>query len=152
MTVNTITVDKGRSNGMRGYPSSGTVQPAAALIGILAGMGPRSTAPFIDAVIDQCQQQYGASLDEEFPRMMILSLPTPFYAVDPQGQVAVLDAMRWTPIRPLWQDLWVHASKALPTLVLFSWLAWGIARPILADWRKGRFYLWPLLRAKEGTQ
>lgn len=49
------------------------------LIGILAGMGPRSTAPFIDLVIDECQSQYGAKYDEEFPRMMIFSLPTPFY-------------------------------------------------------------------------
>ncbi|WP_019227200.1 aspartate/glutamate racemase family protein [Sedimentibacter sp. B4] len=49
------------------------------LIGILAGMGPRSTAPFIDLVIDECQFQYGAKYDEEFPKMMIYSLPTPFY-------------------------------------------------------------------------
>jgi len=49
------------------------------LIGILAGMGPRSTAPFIDLVIDECQFQYGAKYDEEFPEMMIYSLPTPFY-------------------------------------------------------------------------
>jgi aspartate racemase len=53
------------------------------MIGILAGMGPRSTAPFIDAVVDQCQEIYGASLDEEFPKMMILSLPTPFYVNRP---------------------------------------------------------------------
>jgi aspartate racemase len=49
------------------------------LIGILAGMGPRSTAPFVDLVIDECQSQYGAKYDEEFPEMMIYSLPTPFY-------------------------------------------------------------------------
>lgn len=49
------------------------------MIGILAGMGPKSTAPFIDAVVDQCQKLYGAKLDQEFPLMMILSLPTPFY-------------------------------------------------------------------------
>ncbi|NMM63764.1 amino acid racemase [Clostridium sp. P21] len=49
------------------------------LIGVLAGMGPRSTAPFIDLVIDECQFQYGAKYDEEFPKMMIYSLPTPFY-------------------------------------------------------------------------
>ncbi|KEJ01975.1 amino acid racemase [Clostridium botulinum] len=49
------------------------------IIGILAGMGPRSTAPFIDLVIDECQSQYGAKYDEEFPKMMIYSLPTPFY-------------------------------------------------------------------------
>ena len=59
---------------------------------------------------------------------LLLALPTPFYLIDPQGQVAVLDAMRWTPIRPLWQDLLYHASKALPTLVLYGWLAWRIAR------------------------
>lgn len=49
------------------------------VIGILAGMGPRSTAPFINAVIDECQAQYGAKDDIDFPEMMILSLPTPFY-------------------------------------------------------------------------
>ena len=53
------------------------------MIGILAGMGPRSTAPFIDSVVDQCQEIYGASLDEEFPKMMILSLPTPFFVDRP---------------------------------------------------------------------
>jgi aspartate racemase len=49
------------------------------LIGILAGMGPRSTAPFVDLVIDECQRQYGARDDEEFPPMMIYALPAPFY-------------------------------------------------------------------------
>jgi aspartate racemase len=49
------------------------------LIGILAGMGPRSTAPFIDLVIDECQFQYGAKYDEDFPPMIIYSLPTQFY-------------------------------------------------------------------------
>ncbi|MDT8715993.1 amino acid racemase [Clostridium sp. 19966] len=53
------------------------------LIGILAGMGPRSTAPFIDLVVDECQYQYGAVYDEEFPPMMIYSLPTPFYVDRP---------------------------------------------------------------------
>jgi aspartate racemase len=53
------------------------------LIGILAGMGPRSTAPFIDLVVDECQLQYGAKYDEEFPKMMIYSLPTPFYIHKP---------------------------------------------------------------------
>jgi hypothetical protein len=73
----------------------------------------------------------------------LLALPTPFYAIDPQGKVALLDAMRWTPIRPLWQDLWYHSSKSLPALVLYGWLAWGIlkriALPRLAQWHKGRF-------------
>jgi hypothetical protein len=80
----------------------------------------------------------------------LLALPTPFYLIDPQGQVAVLDAMRWTPIRPLWQDLAYHASKALPLLALYCLLAWRIARPIVARWGRGGFYLWPLTTA-EGT-
>jgi hypothetical protein len=74
---------------------------------------------------------------------VLLALPTPFYLIDPQGQVAVLDAMRWTPIRPLWQDLAYHASKAVPVLALYYLLAWRIARPIVNRWRGGRFYLWP---------
>lgn len=49
------------------------------LIGILAGMGPRSTAPFVDLVVDECQTQYGARFDIDFPQMLILSHPTPFY-------------------------------------------------------------------------
>ncbi len=53
------------------------------LIGILAGMGPRSTAPFVDLVINQCQIQYGAKYDDEFPPMLIYSLPAPFYSADP---------------------------------------------------------------------
>lgn len=52
-------------------------------IGILAGMGPRSTAPFIELVIDECQKQYGAKDDIDFPKMMIYSLPTPFYVDRP---------------------------------------------------------------------
>jgi aspartate racemase len=48
------------------------------VIGILAGMGPRSTAPFVDEVITECQAQYGAKLDDDFPEIVILSLPTPF--------------------------------------------------------------------------
>ena len=45
-------------------------QPA---IGILAGMGPRSTAPFVDLVIPECQIQYGARDDIDFQKMMISS-------------------------------------------------------------------------------
>lgn len=52
-------------------------------IGVLAGMGPRSTAPFVEMLVDECQRQYGAKYDEEFPRMMIYSLPVPFRADGP---------------------------------------------------------------------
>ncbi len=49
------------------------------MIGILAGMGPKSTAPFVDKVVQLCQRHYGAKYDIDFPPMMIYSCPTPFY-------------------------------------------------------------------------
>jgi len=53
------------------------------VIGILGGMGPRATAPFLELVIDQCTVQYGAKYDEDFPPIMVYSLPTPFYMSGP---------------------------------------------------------------------
>ncbi|PFE57768.1 amino-acid racemase [Bacillus cereus] len=49
------------------------------MIGILAGMGPKSTGPFVDTVVAGCQTIYGAKHDMDFPHMMIYSCPTPFY-------------------------------------------------------------------------
>jgi len=63
------------------------------LIGILAGMGPRSTAPFIDLVIGECQRQYGAVNDLDFPPMMIYSLPAPFYVDRPLDHAALAAAI-----------------------------------------------------------
>ena len=48
-------------------------------LGILAGMGPRSTAPFIDMLVTDCQVVCGAKYDMDFPEMHIISLPTPFW-------------------------------------------------------------------------
>jgi aspartate racemase len=42
-------------------------------------MGPRSTAPFLESVYDECQKQYGARYDIDFPEIVIYSWPTPFY-------------------------------------------------------------------------
>jgi aspartate racemase len=63
-------------------------------IGILAGMGPRSTAPFIDLVIAECEAQYGARHDIDFPRMMICSQPAPFYEDRPTDHPALEEAIR----------------------------------------------------------
>lgn len=63
-------------------------------IGILAGMGPRSTAPFIDLVVSECQRQYGARDDVDFPRMMICSQPAPFYEDRPIDHAALEEATR----------------------------------------------------------
>jgi len=68
------------------------------MIGVLAGMGPRSTAPFVDLLIDECQNQYGAKFDIDFPHMLIYSLPTPFYVdreIDHgEMKTAVTDGMK----------------------------------------------------------
>lgn len=53
------------------------------VIGILSGMGPKSTSPFIDNVIKNCQELYNAKDDIDFPHMMIYSCPTPFYLDKP---------------------------------------------------------------------
>lgn len=66
----------------------------SATIGILAGMGPRSTAPFIDLIVDECQRQYAAYHDIDFPPMMIYSLPTPFRIDRPLDRNAMYKVIR----------------------------------------------------------
>jgi aspartate racemase len=51
----------------------------APTIGILAGMGPYSTGPFLELVFRECEAQYGAKHDLDYPKILILSLPAPFY-------------------------------------------------------------------------
>ncbi len=57
------------------------------MIGILAGMGPKSTGPFVDQVVLAFQSLMGAKNDIDFPPMMIYSLPTPFYVDRPIDHV-----------------------------------------------------------------
>lgn len=59
------------------------------IIGILAGMGPRSTGPFIDLVVTACQDLYGARHDIDFPKMLICSQPAPFYEDRPIDHAAL---------------------------------------------------------------
>ncbi|HHT7240017.1 MULTISPECIES: aspartate/glutamate racemase family protein [Bacillus] len=59
------------------------------MIGILAGMGPKSTGPFVDTVVAGCQTIYGAKHDMDFPHMMIYSCPTPFYMDRPIDHAAM---------------------------------------------------------------
>lgn len=47
-------------------------------IGLLAGMGVRSTGPFLDLIISECQRQYGAENEADYPPMIVFSWPTPF--------------------------------------------------------------------------
>lgn len=68
-------------------------------IGLLAGMGVRSTSPFVDLLIEECQRQYGAKYESDYPRMIIFSWPTPFF---PDRQIdhdamrdSILEGLRW---------------------------------------------------------
>lgn len=64
------------------------------MIGILAGMGPYSTGPFLNQILKQCELQYGAQHDSDFPKILIYSLPTPFYPdrdVDHEQMRLILD-------------------------------------------------------------
>jgi aspartate racemase len=70
----------------------------APTMGILAGMGPRSTAPFLDLVIDTCQAIYGARDDIDFPKIVVCSQPAPFFEDRPPDhaalEAATLDGLR----------------------------------------------------------
>ncbi len=62
-------------------------------LGILAGMVPRSTTPFLEAVLDGCERQYGAEYDMDYPHMVVYSLPTPFYLDRPMVKHDMLEAL-----------------------------------------------------------
>lgn len=47
------------------------------IIGVLGGMGPASTAIFYQAVIRECQKQYFAQYDSDYPEIFIYNLPIP---------------------------------------------------------------------------
>ncbi|MFH1253789.1 MAG: amino acid racemase [Candidatus Uhrbacteria bacterium] len=47
------------------------------IIGVLGGMGPESTAIFYHALIQQCQKQYSAQYDSDYPEIFIYNLPIP---------------------------------------------------------------------------
>ena len=101
------------------------------MIGILAGMGPRSTAPFVDMVVDECQRQYGARYDIDFPPMLIYSLPTPFY-VDRPIDHAAMEAAILAGLRKL--EKAGAAFIAMPcnsAHIYFERLAAGIRVPLL---------------------
>lgn len=67
------------------------------MIGILAGMGPMSTAPFIDKLMKAWQKRFHAHNDIDFPHVLIYSLPTPFYIDRPvdhaRMQQTILDGL-----------------------------------------------------------
>ena len=101
------------------------------MIGILAGMGPRSTSPFVDLVVSECQKQYGATHDADFPPMMIYSLPTHFY-VDRDVDHALLHEEVTTGLQKL-ESTGVSfiAMPCNSTHIFFDELAEAIQVPLL---------------------
>jgi len=63
-------------------------------LGILAGMGPRSTGPFLESVYDECQRQCHAVNDIDYPEIVIYSWPTPFYINRPVDDAALSAAVK----------------------------------------------------------
>jgi len=51
-----------------------------------------------------------------------IALWTPYRWIDPGGRAAYDASMRWTLLEPIWLDVLYHASKAIPTLLLWVYL------------------------------
>lgn len=64
------------------------------MIGILAGMGPMSTAPFIDLLMTKWQAKFNLKYDIDYPEFLIYSLPTPFYVDKPIDHVELENAIK----------------------------------------------------------
>ena len=56
----------------------------------------------------------------------LIAVWTPYILLDPQGMAAFHAPMRWTPLEPRVLDVWYHASKALPVLVLWAYVVRSI--------------------------
>lgn len=61
-------------------------------IGVLAGMGPASTAPCLDLLLSECRRQYGAHHDNDYPKILICSQPAPFFHDRPIDHAAMVAA------------------------------------------------------------
>jgi hypothetical protein len=57
-----------------------------------------------------------------------IALWTPYLLIDPGGRAAIDESMRWTFLEPRWVDVLYHASKALPALLLWIYLAYRLWR------------------------
>ena len=60
---------------------------------------------------------------------LLLALPTPFGFIGLQPVIAANHDLRAFALEPAWQPLLQHASKALPTLILFAYTVTLVAQP-----------------------
>ncbi|HEV3468164.1 MAG TPA: amino acid racemase [Pyrinomonadaceae bacterium] len=100
-------------------------------IGILAGMGPRSTAPFVEMVIDECQSQYGARAELDYPHMLIYSLPAPFYLDRPLDRAGVGAAIQGALARLEASGVDFIAMPCNTAHILYEELAASVGVPLL---------------------
>lgn len=63
------------------------------VIGALVGMGPNSTSFFYDKVMAYARTLYGAFHDNDFPHIILYSLPTPFIPNQPLDDDAMREAL-----------------------------------------------------------
>ncbi len=61
------------------------------MIGILGGMGPESTSYTYMRMIRYCQEKYGASLDSDFPPIILFSMPVPDVVEEGKDALPLLD-------------------------------------------------------------
>ena len=60
----------------------------------------------------------------------LIAFFTPFFFLGWSGPVAAGLMLPWTPVRPAWTGLFYHASKPLPTLLLYGYLMQRIVRRV----------------------
>ena len=63
-------------------------------IGALVGMGPNSTAPFYECLMESARRLYGAVDDEDFPYFVMISLPTPFKVSGSLDHSAMIESLK----------------------------------------------------------
>jgi aspartate/glutamate racemase len=54
-------------------------------IGILGGMGPDASARLYQLMIDMARQKYGVKRNEEYPEIVLQSIPVPDLYLIPSG-------------------------------------------------------------------
>ncbi len=88
--------DPSRSRHRADMPPEPSGEPT---IGLLAGMGVRSTAPFLTLVVEECQRLYGATHQPDFPQMIVFSWPIPFWTDRPVDHDAlrrrIAQGLKW---------------------------------------------------------
>ncbi|MDY7040257.1 MAG: glycosyltransferase 87 family protein [Chloroflexota bacterium] len=58
----------------------------------------------------------------------LIAFFTPFFFLGWAEPVATSLMLPWTPVRPAWAGLLYHASKPLPTVILYGYLVWQVVR------------------------